>query len=189
MTSVAAKPPTPGLSARDLELRAKWETYLDPASEDDFTEKVLFPLLLRLGFQRVSNAGHQDKALEYGRDLWMKLCLPTGHWIYFGIQVKQGKIDSAARSRRKNDNVSELMNQLRMALDANVWDPDINRTILVDHVYVVASGEITKAARQLLGTSLDRASRRHIIFMDRGDVLNLVSKVGLATPWEAGVTF
>lgn len=76
-----------------------------------------------------------------------------------------------------------------MALDSEVWDPDINKTVLVDHVHIVASGEITKAARKLLGEKLDRDSRRHIIFLDREDVLNLAEKVDLARPWPSTVPF
>jgi hypothetical protein len=69
---------------KDRETRAKWEPYLDASSEDDFTAKVLVPLFQSLGFQRISVAGHKDKLLEYGKDLWMKLRLPTSHSIYFG---------------------------------------------------------------------------------------------------------
>lgn len=183
VTSVGLKPETPGFSKKELELRGQWEEYLDRASEDEFTGRVLLPLLFHVGFQRVSAAGHRDKALEYGKDVWMKFRLPTAHWIYFGVQVKKGKLDSAARTKGSNENISEVLNQLRMALDTQVWDPDINKTVLVDHVYVVASGSITKAARSLLGEKLDRDSRRHIIFMDREDILNLATKVDLAKPW------
>jgi hypothetical protein len=183
ITSVGIKPETPGFSKRELELRGEWAAYLDNASEDEFTEKVLVPLLLHVGFNRISAAGHKDKALEFGKDIWMKFRLPTGHWIYFGVQVKKGKLDSAARSRAENENISEVLNQVKMALDTEVWDPDINKTVLIDHVYIVASGEITKAARKLLGEKLDRESRRHIIFMDREDVLKLAVKVDLSKPW------
>jgi|GEM_PF-2956164 hypothetical protein len=33
--------------------------------------------------------------MEYGKDMWMKYLLPTGHWIYFCAQIKKGKIDSS----------------------------------------------------------------------------------------------
>ena len=183
-TTVGARAPTPGFTKRELELRTEWERYLESASEDEFTEAVLVPLLLHLGFQRVSSAGHEDKALEYGKDLWMKLQLPTSHWVYFAIQVKKGKLDSAGRSKAEHANISEVLNQVRMALDSDVWDPDLNKTVLVDHVYVVASGAITKAAKKLLGERLDRDSRRHIIFMDQEDILNLAAKTNLAQPWK-----
>jgi hypothetical protein len=97
--------------------------------------------------------------------------------------VKKGKLDATARSKAECENISEVLNQVKMALDTDVWDPDVNKKVLVDHMYVVASGEITKAAKALIAEKLDRESRRHIIFMDRGDVLNLAVKTGLAKPW------
>jgi hypothetical protein len=42
----------------------------------------------------VNAAGHTEKVLEYGKDLWMKFPLPTGHWLYFCAQVKKVKIDA-----------------------------------------------------------------------------------------------
>jgi hypothetical protein len=117
VTSAVPRAVTPGFSQRELELRHEWEEFLEKASEDEFTERALLPLFLNGGFQRVSAAGHKDKALEFGRDVWMKLRLPTGHWIYFGVQVKKGKLDSAGRTIGENENISEALNQLRMALD------------------------------------------------------------------------
>jgi hypothetical protein len=39
-----------------------------------------------LGFERITVTGHQDKAPEYGKDLWMRFTLPTHHVLYFGIR-------------------------------------------------------------------------------------------------------
>jgi hypothetical protein len=52
--------------------RQKLTDFLDSASEDEFTERLLVPLFQRLGFYRVSAAGHKEKTLEFGKDLWMK---------------------------------------------------------------------------------------------------------------------
>ena len=61
--------------------------YLNDASEDELIEEVLLPLFRHLGFHRVTSAGHKDKALEYGKDVWMRFTLPTQHVLYFGIQA------------------------------------------------------------------------------------------------------
>lgn len=169
-------------SHAELQNRTAWEGFLASASEDDFTEKALLPLLRASGFQGIQFAGHKDKALEYGKDLRMKFRLPTGHFIYFGIQVKKGKLDAAGRSKGSNDNVMEVFNQVSMALAHPVFDPEVNRKCLVDHVYVVATGEITKQARNLLVEKLDADKRRHLIFMDRDDLLDLLARRGLAVP-------
>ena len=50
----------------------------------------LLPLFQQVGFHRITAAGHKDKALEYGKGVWMKYTLPTLHVLYFGIQAKKG---------------------------------------------------------------------------------------------------
>ena len=155
------------MSREELERRAQLEAYLDRASEDMLIEEVLLPLFRQLGFQRISPAGHIDKTLEYGKDLWMKLRLPTLHWLYFGIQAKRGKLDAAGVSMDSNANVAEILAQVRMMLGHTVFDPETNRRSLVDHAFIVAGGEITKAARNWLGEQLDASQRSQIMFLQR----------------------
>lgn len=156
--------------------------YLNTASEDEFTEKILVPLFSCLGFQRLFVAGHEDKAMEFGIDLWMRFQLPTRHFIYFGVQVKKGKIDAAGKTKGERQNVSEVLNQVQMMLDYPIFDPDVNRQVLVDHAYIIASGNITKQARTYLVHHLDTNKRRHIIFLDREELLDLVIKSRIPLP-------
>jgi len=158
------------LSQEEIAQRQKLATWLDGASEDDVIEKVLVPLFQRLGFRRVSPAGHKDRQLEYGKDVWMKFQLPTGHWLYFCMQVKIEKIDSSASSGSRN--VSTLLNQARMAIDSPIFDPEANRKFLLDHIFIISTKEITKAARAWLVGELDKSQRRHMIFMDREEFLD-----------------
>lgn len=143
---------------------------------------MLVPLLQSIGYQRISVAGHEDKLLEYGKDLWMKPRLPTLHFIYFGIQVKRGKLDSSGKTKPGNQNITEALNQIRMALADPVLDPEVNRKVLIDHVYLVASGEITKAAKKLLVEQLDNDQRRQVIFMDRSELLDLLVLTNMVIP-------
>ncbi len=159
------------LSKDEVERRARLTAFIDGASEDELTEKVILPLLQALRFQRISIAGHKDKAMEFGKDLWMKYRLPTRHWLYFGLQVKRGKIDASARS--KNENIAEVHNQITMMLGHEIFDPDINKKSLVDHAIIVAGGEITKQARHWLGERLNASQRSQILFMDRDEILHL----------------
>ena len=158
------------LSAEERHRKEWLEAYLDAASEDDLIEDVLLPLFQALGFQRVSIAGHRDKALEYGKDLWMKYLLPTGHWLYFGLQAKKGKVDASGRSEA---NVAEILNQTSMMLGHEVFDPDINKRTLVDHAIIASGGVITKQARNWLGQRLDASRRSQILFMERADIVKL----------------
>jgi len=109
------------LSHEEIVQRQKLADFLDTASEDEFTEKVLVPLFQRLGFHRVSSSGHTEKALEFGKDLWMKYQLPTSHWIYFCAQVKRVKIDASGTGG--NSNVATALTQARMAIDHPIFDP------------------------------------------------------------------
>ena len=156
--------------------------YLDQCSEDELIEAILLPLFRQLGFSRITSAGHKDKALEYGKDIWMKFILPTQHVLYFGIQVKKGKLDASGVTKSSQANVAEIHNQVLMMLGHEIFDSELNRRVLVDHAFIVAGGEITKAARNWIGNKLDQAKRSQILFMDRDDIVNLFVVSPLSVP-------
>lgn len=64
-----------------------------------------------------------------------------------------------------------------MALDHPIFDPDVGRKVLVDHMFVISAGEITRAARNWLVEKLDQSQRRHIIFMDRDEFLDQSARI------------
>jgi len=181
IATVPANPHRP-FSAAELKRRELLLAYLPKASEDQLIEEVLLPLFRQLGFHRITPAGHKDKALEYGKDIWMKHTLPTMHVLYFGIQAKKGKLDAAGASKAGNANIAELLNQVTMMLGHEIFDPEIGKRVLVDHALIVAGGEITKAARNWLGGKLDATRRSQIMFMDRDDILNLFVVTNLPLP-------
>jgi hypothetical protein len=182
--AVAGASPNPHrpFSASEMQRRERLVAFLDDASEDELIEEVLLPLFRQLGFHRVTVAGHKDKALEYGKDVWMKFTLPTQHVLYFGIQVKKRKLDASGTSKPGNANVAEVHNQVEMMLGHEIFDPEIGKRVLVDHAFIVAGGEITKAARNWLWNRLDASKRSQILFMDRDDILNLFVVTNLPLP-------
>jgi hypothetical protein len=159
--------------------------YLNNVSEDELIEEILLPLFRQLGFHRITFAGHKDKALEYGKDIWMRYTLPTQHILYFGIQVKKGKLDSSGVTKSGNANVAEVYQQALMMLGHEIFDAETNRSVLVDHAFIVAGGEITKAAKNWIGGKLDANKRSQIMFMDRDDILNLYVVTNLSLPDKA----
>lgn len=173
------------LTEAERSRRTALADFLDRCSEDQLIEDVLLPLFRQLGFHRVTAAGHKDKALEYGKDVWMRYTLPTQHYLYFGIQAKKGKIDSSGVTKASNANVAELHNQALMMLAHEIFDAETNRRVLVDHAFIVAGGEITKAARNWIGNALDAARRSQIMFIDRDDILNLYVVTNLPLPQAA----
>lgn len=172
-------------SKQETERRELLAAWLDKASEDQLIGEVLMPLFRQLGFHRVTSAGHKDKALEYGKDIWMRFQLPTQQFLYFGLQAKRDKLDAAGMSKAATANVAEMLNQVTMMLAHEIFDPETNRRVLVDHAYIVAGGDITKAARNWLGEALDRSKRSQIMFMDREDILNLFVVTSLPLPASA----
>jgi hypothetical protein len=182
--TVAIPSPNPHrpFSAAELKRREQLTLYLDNISEDTLIEEVLLPLFRQLGFHRVTAAGHKDRALEYGKDVWMKYTLPTQHVLYFGIQAKKDKLDAAGVSRIGHANVAEIHAQVTMMLGHEIFDPEIGKRVLVDHAFIVSGGEITKAARNWLGNKLDASKRSQIMFMDRDDILNLFTVTNLPLP-------
>jgi hypothetical protein len=160
-------------------------SFLDQATEDQLIEDVLLPLFRQLGFHRVTAAGHKDKALEYGKDIWMRYTLPTQHVLYFGLQAKRDKLDAAGVSKGGTANIAEILNQTTMMLGHEIFDPETSRRVLVDHAIIVAGGEITKAARNWLGERLDASKRSQVMFMDRDDILNLFVVTSVPLPAAA----
>ena len=112
----------------------------------------------------------------------MKYTLPTQHVLYFGIQAKKGKLDASGASGASNSNVAEIHNQVTMMLGHEIFDSEVSRRVLVDHAFIVAGGEITKAARNWIGGKLDQSKRSQIMFMDREDILNLFVVTNLPLP-------
>ena len=170
------------LTAVESERRGQLVAFLDRCSEDQLIEEVLLPLFRQLGFHRITAAGHKDKALEYGKDIWMRYTLPTQHYLYIGVQAKKGKLDASGVTKAGNANVAEIHNQALMMLAHEIFDPETNKRVLVDHAFIAAGGEITKAARNWIGNALDASKRSQIMFLDRDDILNLYVVTNLPLP-------
>ena len=185
--SMAVNPHRP-FSIKEVEKRDRLINYLENYSEDELIQSVLLPLFRQLGFFRISSSGHKDKALEYGKDIWMRFVLPTQHVLYFGIQAKKGKIDSSGVTKETNSNIAEIYNQVVMMIGHEIFDPEINRRVLVDHAFIIAGGEITKPARNWLGEKLDATKRSQILFMEREDILNLYTVCNLPLPEGASLS-
>jgi hypothetical protein len=182
--STAINPHRP-LTPTEIERKRQLDVYLDGCSEDRLIDEILLPLFRQLGFYRLTAAGHADKALEYGKDVWMRFVLPTQHVLYFGVQAKKGKLDSAGTTKGSNANIAEIYHQALMMLGHEIFDPETSKRALVDHAFIVAGGVITKQARNWLGGKLDASKRSQIMFMDRDDILNLYITHNIPLPATA----
>lgn len=84
-----------------------------------------------------------------------------------------------------NMNIAEIYQQAVMMLGHEIFDPESNQRVLINHAYIIAGGEITKAARNWIGQRLDAVQRSQVMFMDREDILNLYTVTNLPIPGEA----
>lgn len=152
--------------------------FLSIADEDAFTEVLLIPFLRHLGFGSVLRKGHRDKTLEFGQDVRsFKFQLPTGHWLYFAAQVKIGNIRYSAS--KKSSNIDNILTQVKMAFDYEMFDFETNTMNLPDHVLLVTTGEMDEGARLLLSQILSRDKRRRILIWESRYLMEKILKEGL----------
>ncbi len=156
------------------------EDFIRSADEDTFIETLLVPIMRKLGFSCVLAKGHRDKSLEFGQDVrCFKFQLPTGHWLYFAAQVKAGPITYSAKEPSKN--IEQILTQVKMAQNKNMFDYETNRYHKPDNVIFIASGQIVEGARLYLCEQLAEMQAQRILFWDSNLILERSEKVGLPT--------
>jgi hypothetical protein len=80
--------------------------------------------------------------------------------------------DQVAKSRWLRIQCVNHVFALTLTIDHPIFDPEANRKVLLDHLFLISAGEITRVARMWLVEQLDAGHRRHIIFMDRDEFLD-----------------
>lgn len=153
------------------------ESFLQKASEDDFTNILLIPLLRHIGFKTAEAKGHRDKTLEFGQDVQrMKYQLPTNHWLYFSAQVKKG--DIKAGTETQDQNVEKVLTQTQMQLEWEMPDPETNQNVKPDHILLIVSGDITEAAKQYIFRH-SLYQRKRVLLWEKETILRLCQERGL----------
>jgi hypothetical protein len=156
----------------------KIKYFLDNASEDEFIEILLIPLLREMGFKKCRAKGHIDKTLEYGQDIrTMKLQIPTEHYLYFTAQVKAVTINYGVSE--PSANIESIYTEISMALDKEMIDFDLNISVLPDHGILISSKRINEGARSYLAEKLKREKRRRILFLEQDDIIEKCLRLGL----------
>lgn len=147
--------------------RFKKEAYLLKLSEDDFRDKVVRPLFLRL-------------KLKDGRDL----CGPTekGKDVIFiqetawhvdeviAIQTKKGSLNL---SKKLSTNIIEAITQLKTALETRINFIDKKERKLPAKVFLCLSGKINDAAREHI---ISEVKDSRLLFMDSDDIIPLIDQ-------------
>lgn len=151
--------------------------FLGIATEDEFTQLLVVPLLRHLGFMTAEAKGHKDKSLEFGQDIQrMKIQLPTGHWLYFSAQVKRG--DIKANTKQQKDNVENVLTQTYQQLNWEMFDPELGINVKPDHVLLIVSGDISEAAKQYIYRH-ELVSKRKVLLWEKEIIIRLLKEKGL----------
>jgi len=109
----------------------------DYESEDDFTERLVVPLLTRLGYSTVANYhGHT----EYGKDLVVAWIDRFGHTRYDGIQVKYVASIGQMKSH-------ELTRQCDEAFEHTFLHPPTGQEHRISTFFVINGGTFAANAR------------------------------------------
>jgi len=143
-------------------------------SEDQLIDRILIPLLKKMGYFGVQrNVFHGPG--EHGKDI-----LPFYRYgdfyerIYYAAQVKAGSVSAKSGSR---SNVHKLLDQVKSALSLSFIDKYDGSRKRIDHCVVFCSGKISTDAKMILEEATE--GRRRIIIVEADDLLNLLEHYDL----------
>ena len=141
-------------------------------TEEQFTRRVVIPLLHRLGFKRIRYVHGSD---EHGRDILFTEFDRFGVRLICAAQVKAGDI----RGTQKSLIQKQIVPQLLEGLKTPYRDPDTGETVQINRMYLVLSGT-------LLGTAKDQfhAAFEHepnILILDRNTIDLYYDRDGIET--------
>jgi energy-coupling factor transporter ATP-binding protein EcfA2 len=142
--------------------------FLLEMSEDDFRDKVVRPLFLRMGLKD----GRELCGInEEGKDaLFIGVSTLRQKELYY-VQTKKGNLNLASKIVQ---NVITAITQLKTALDTPyVFLPD-KKKIYPSRVILCASGSINQSARKHI---LDEIKDPRISFYDKDDLIPLIDEL------------
>jgi hypothetical protein len=144
------------------------EKYLAKYSEDQFRDRVVRPLFLRLGYTDGRDLCGPE---EHGKDALFGEKDNLGSYRYIAVQTKKGGLSLAGT---QNKNLIDAITQCRTALEVtySLIFPE-KRKIKPDEVFLCCSGKINDAARRHI---VDETGSSRIKFIDRDDFINLIDE-------------
>jgi len=141
---------------------------LDSLGEDQVIEKVVIPLLWKLGYQNVRRVEHHGPG-EAGVDIgpfYRKNVL--GFSEFFVAQVKAKGIHAVAK--KSDGNVNEVIRQIEEAL--RTPRECQGQEVRINGVYLICSKEITPDAKAQLTHAF--RERPNVMFIDRSYLIELI---------------
>jgi len=135
----------------------------DYASEADFTNGLLIPLLERLGFTLIADY-HGTR--EFGKDVVFGEVDRFGHIRYHGLQAKY--VESLSLSGSQS-----LIDDCRQAFDNPFRHPNTGQRERIACFYIVNGGTFSEVARENIFNAVDAPFGGHVALLDGHAVLSL----------------
>lgn len=133
-----------------------------------FSDKVIFPLLRRMGYIDVRKNHGQ---WEFGKDFTFSEVSPFNITINHAVQVKAGNV-----SGKVNSQIDEIINQLEDSFMIPYTIPGSEEKRYISCFYVVISGLFTENAKEKMIHKIPRNLKGSVYFMDKYKILELVDK-------------
>lgn len=145
--------------------RFKKEAYLLKLSEDEFRDKVVRPLFLRL---KLNDGRDFCGPTEKGKDV---IFIQETAWNVDEIIAIQTKKGSLNLSKKQSTNIVEAITQLRTALETRIYFILTKEKKLPAKVFLCVSGKMNEASRIHIATEIKDT---RLLFMDADDIIPLI---------------
>jgi hypothetical protein len=148
------------------------------ANEGDFIQRLLIPLLQRLGYSLVVN---YHGTLEYGKDLLFAEVDRFGHVRYHGLQAKY-------ESSISLNEVETLITDCKQAFNNTFRHPQTGAEEVISSFYAVNGGAVSPQAtehyfaslRKLYGGNVHLLQGKDLVTLDRWAAVNQGNAIGSA---------
>jgi hypothetical protein len=161
-------------TADDPNIVARLRNRVECLSEDQLIERVLLPLLKKMGFERLRMVSVHGPG-EFGSDILpFRTRTPFGTFEYYALQAKAVAIHGTSS---RDGNAGELISQAAQALAVSFVDDVDNERKHLDKFVIASSRAITGTARQVIEAGIE--GRRKLVFIDGDALIDLVRQYGL----------
>lgn len=136
--------------------------------EAPFCEKVLAPLLRKMGFQSVRNT-HGTR--EFGRDFVFTEQTRLGGLRYYGLQAKAGSIGGG-----NNSKIDDILGQIVDAFKISYSEIGFESKIYISELIIAISGYFTDNAQRKIREKMPKGFAGSVHFWDKEKILSLITR-------------
>jgi hypothetical protein len=154
--------------AAELRLGGKLLKASDPTNEEEFTVRVVLPVLRKLGF---ANIKYNHGKREYGKDIVFARLTEFQELEHWAAQVKYGDVDGGAGSE-----IDKLISQADDAFKMPFYDIYTRRQQRVSKLAIIVSGKFTENAIEKICEKIEsHALKNNLVFLD-GDKIDTLAE-------------